>query len=106
MQQYPQMDAVFAANDHTAIGVLQLAQQLGLSIPDDIGVVGFDDIHMARSFTPPITTVRQNFREFGTRGVTKLVGMINGEADEINSAIKSELMVRASSLRPLQKKTK
>lgn len=99
MGQYPQMDAIFAANDHTAIGVLQLAQQLGLRIPEDIGVMGFDDIRIASSFSPSISSVRQDFREFGTRGVQKLVSMIKGDSEEVSPMIKSELIVRASSLR-------
>mgnify|MGYP001550726521 FL=1 len=100
MQSYPEMDAIFAANDHTAIGVLQLAQQLGIRIPDDLGVVGFDDIRMAGSFSPPITTVQQDFREYGTRGVQKLVALIKQEpGEEISPVIKSKLIIRESSMR-------
>ena len=99
MQTYPEMDAIFTANDHTAIGVLQLAQQLGICIPEELGVVGFDDIRMARSFSPSLTTVHQNFREYGVRGVQKLVAMIKGTGIEVDPMIKSRLVVRESSRR-------
>ena len=99
MQQYPEMDAIFAANDHTAIGVLQLAQQLEIRIPEDLGVMGFDDIRMARSFTPALSTVHQDFREYGVRGVQKLVAMIKGSGEEVDPLIQSTLVVRESSRR-------
>ena len=59
------LTAVFAANDQMALGFLRLAHERGRAIPGDVSVVGFDDIPEAEFFTPPLTTVRQDFTEMG-----------------------------------------
>ena len=65
----PDVTAVFAANDQMALGVIRALHELGLRIPDDLSVVGFDDIPEAAYFTPPLTTVRQDFNEVGRRAL-------------------------------------
>ena len=65
--------AVFASNDQMALGFMHACRELGLSIPGDISVVGFDDIPEAAHFFPPLTTVRQNFPEIGRRAVSLLI---------------------------------
>lgn len=68
--------AIFAASDVQAIGVLRAARSLGLRVPDDIAVMGFDDIEIAEDLG--LTTVRQPLRESGLRGVDLLLGAIEG----------------------------
>ena len=57
--------AIFAGNDEMAAGVLQAARQIGLSVPGDLSVVGFDDFEIARRLWPALTTIRTPTREIG-----------------------------------------
>ncbi|MEZ0093495.1 LacI family DNA-binding transcriptional regulator [Streptacidiphilus sp. EB129] len=75
----PGVTAVFCANDHTALGLLRAVQLAGRRVPEDISVIGFDDIPEAEYFGPPLTTVRQDFDELGRRALRALIEMI-GEA--------------------------
>ncbi|KIQ66347.1 LacI family transcriptional regulator [Kitasatospora griseola] len=70
--------AVFCANDHMALGLLRALHEGGRSVPDDISVVGFDDIPEAAYFIPPLTTVRQDFGELGRRALELLVAELSG----------------------------
>ena len=70
--------AVFLANDQMALGVLAALHEEGLEIPDDVSVVGFDDLPEAPYFTPPLTTVRQDFEELGRRGVELVLARLAG----------------------------
>ncbi|GAA4964072.1 LacI family DNA-binding transcriptional regulator [Kineococcus glutinatus] len=65
--------AVFAASDHMAIGVVRAAAERGLVVPDDVSVVGYDDVPEAAYLNPPLTTVRQDFTEIGRRCVQVLL---------------------------------
>ncbi len=69
---------IFSSNDQMALGVLHAARQLGLRVPDDLALVGFDDIPEAAFFAPPLTTIRQDFAELGRRCVARLVALIEG----------------------------
>ncbi len=69
--------AIFAASDLQAMGVLEAARSLGLRVPDDVAVIGFDDIEVASVLQ--LTTVRQPLRETGLRGITLLLEMLRGE---------------------------
>jgi LacI family transcriptional regulator len=70
--------AVFAANDLSAMGILDAAQRLGLRVPDDLSVVGFDDIPESASTTPGLTTVRQEIQGIGAAAVDLLVSLVEG----------------------------
>lgn len=72
-------DAVIAANDVMALGVLELLQSRGVQVPWEVAVAGFDDAAPARHSAPPLTTVRQPFEEQGRRAVRMLVSLIRGE---------------------------
>jgi LacI family transcriptional regulator len=67
--------AIFAGNDEMAYGVMQAADDLGLRIPDDVALVGFDDIASSAQMRPPLTTVHQPFYEMGQRSVSLLVSL-------------------------------
>ncbi|MEU0877144.1 LacI family DNA-binding transcriptional regulator [Lentzea sp. NPDC005914] len=89
--------AVFAANDITAIATIETAGELGLRVPEDLSVVGFDNIPESALCTPPLTTVGQPIREMGRRAITLLVRLINGEQpDETHITLGTELIVRHS----------
>ncbi len=93
----PGVSAVFAANDQMALGVIRALHERGLRIPADISVVGFDDIPEAAYFTPPLTTVRQNFNEVGRRALLTLLAQLDADARSgTRETIAPELVVRAS----------
>jgi DNA-binding LacI/PurR family transcriptional regulator len=93
--------AVFAGNDQMALGVLRALHEAGRRVPDEVSVVGFDDIPEAAFFTPPLTTVRQRFDEVGRRAVIALLEQIDGAARTgTRTTIAPELLVRASTSAP------
>ncbi|MBF4608990.1 LacI family DNA-binding transcriptional regulator [Curtobacterium sp. VKM Ac-1393] len=89
--------AVFAANDSSAIGVLRAATDLGLRVPEDLSVVGFDDVPQASITVPPLTTVSQPLAELGSRAVELLLTMLRGEAATDHVRLSTTLRVRSSS---------
>ena len=89
--------AVFAASDMMALGVIRAARELGLSVPGDVAVVGFDDAPLAEHADPPLTTVRQDKLGIGAAAATALVGMIESEtAPPPALVLPVELVVRRS----------
>ncbi len=93
----PDVTAVFAGNDQMALGVLRALNEAGRAIPGDIGIVGFDDIPEAEYFTPPLTTVRQNFNEMGRRSLLLLLERIeSGDRQPVREIVAPELIVRSS----------
>lgn len=90
-------DAVFAASDLMALGMMRAFAEAGVRVPDDISVVGFDDHEFAAQFVPPLTTVRQDFRALGRRCLEVL---LNEEADPtLLEPIRPRLVVRQSTRR-------
>lgn len=92
--------AVFAANDQTALGVIHGLIDRGLRVPDDVSVMGFDDLPDARHFLPPLTTVRQDFAALGALALRLIVEAIDGEETESHALIAPGLVVRASTATP------
>jgi len=89
--------AIFAANDMSATGVYQAIQGAGLRIPDDISVVGFDNLPDVIFLDPPLTTVNQNVAEMGRIAVEMIVKLIGGEPLENNlHKIHTQLVIRDS----------
>lgn len=88
--------ALFAANDAMAIGAIGALREAGLGVPEDVSVVGFDDIPMARYFSPPLTTVRAPLHALGSRGIETLLTADAGAAP-VYAVLPTELVVRASS---------
>lgn len=103
MQHRP--TAVFCASDMVAIGLISTLSQGGLRVPEDISVVGFDDIEMAEHTLPPLTTIRQDRQALGTRAARRLLHQIEEEGDAPADSIEVigvELVVRASTARPVE----
>ena len=103
--QYPEMDAIFVANDQMALSVMQYACRKGLRIPDDLGIVGFDDIPESAFFWPPLTTVQQNQYNVGEVVVEEIIKIIESYRQEQEPVQPKSIMlapiliVRQSSLR-------
>jgi DNA-binding LacI/PurR family transcriptional regulator len=94
----PDVSAVFVGNDQMALGVLRFLHEQGCTLPDEVSVVGFDDIPEAAYFWPPLTTVRQDFMEMGRRALHLLLGEIeSGTRSLRRESIPAELIVRGSS---------
>lgn len=89
--------AIFAANIRVSVGVLAAVHQLGLRIPQDVSVVGFDDTALSIYLNPPLTSVRMPLVELGGQAVESLLLEIGGQrADDVMVGIPPELVVRAS----------
>jgi LacI family transcriptional regulator len=89
--------AIFAFNDNVAIGALNVARRLGLRVPKDLSIVGFDDTFQATIVTPNLTTVRQPLAELGRMGVSLLLRLIDGQRlDALRIELATTLVVRDS----------
>lgn len=89
--------AIFAANDVSALATIEVADALGFGVPDDLSVVGFDNIPESTACSPPLTTVDQPIREMGRRAIDLLVRLIRGEpAEPSHVTLPTALVVRQS----------
>ncbi len=103
LDQRPDIDGVFTCNDSMALGVIHTVCQRGLCIPDDLLLVGYDNIPEAASYWPPLTSVRQGLQQSGQIAVEELHQLIeNGIHQQFTPRqhiLQPELIVRESSLR-------
>lgn len=97
LQREGRPTAIFALNDRMALGAMQWVQEHQLRIPQDVSVVGFDDIPTANLSNPRLTTVRQPSIQIGYEAVKLLFQLIKGEKPPIRMVIAAELVVRTSS---------
>ncbi|MCP5514880.1 MAG: LacI family DNA-binding transcriptional regulator [Spirochaetales bacterium] len=90
-------DAVFAANDRMALGVLLYCRENGIKVPEELGIVGFDDNFFAEYLTPSLTTVKPPMYEIGIVAMESLIRMIeNSERPNIRVILPAELIIRES----------
>jgi len=90
------IDAAFVASDVVAFGAIAAIREAGLRVPDDVSVVGFDDIALAAFFDPPLTTVRLPAYDLGLAAGTALLDRIAGRALPDRTLLPTELIVRSS----------
>ena len=90
------IEAVVAVTDGAALGALTALQARGIRVPDDIAIVGFDDIQKAKHFVPSLTTVQQSQWEIGKRAVEMLMAQLRGERAPERVTVPSKLIVRQS----------
>lgn len=101
LARMPDVTAVFAANDQMALGVLRALRESGRRVPEDVSLVGFDDIPEAAYLSPPLTTVRQDFAEVGRQSLRALIAQVQSGARLTSDVvIAPELVVRTSSAPP------
>jgi LacI family transcriptional regulator, galactose operon repressor len=92
--------AIFAFNDNIAIGAIQAARERGVRVPEDLSVVGFDDLEAAEIVTPALTTVRQPLAEMGRMAVSLLERLIeNQRLEALHVELRTQLVVRESTAR-------
>jgi len=97
LEQGHSFSAVIAANDSMALGAYRALHQAGLAVPDDVSVVGFDDILEATYFSPPLTTVRHNYIQLGALGFEYLMQLMDDPETPIEQkVITPKLIVRES----------
>jgi DNA-binding LacI/PurR family transcriptional regulator len=92
--------AVFAANDHMALGALHALNEAGLRVPGDVSVVGFDDVPECSHYLPPLTTVRQDFADMGRQAMRLLAQQIAGAPLDQRAVILDPSLVVRSSTAP------
>jgi DNA-binding LacI/PurR family transcriptional regulator len=96
LDRRPDVDAIFAASDLMAVGVLRTLHRAGRRVPGDVAVVGFDDLPLGRRTDPPLTTVRQPIEEMGARMTRELLSVISGGTTPRSVVLETELVVRKS----------
>jgi LacI family transcriptional regulator len=105
MNQYPEMDSVFVANDQMALSVLHALNQKGLRVPEDVGVVGFDNIPESAFFWPSLTTVQQDQYRVAKVAVEEMIKVIEAVRNDLEPVqprsilLEPTLVVRRSSTR-------
>jgi DNA-binding LacI/PurR family transcriptional regulator len=93
----PQLDGVFVANDMMAFGAMRALRDAGRRVPDDVAVVGFDDLPASAFTHPPLTTVRQPLYEMGRTAAAMVMAAVRGETIQKRIELQTSLVVRASS---------
>jgi DNA-binding LacI/PurR family transcriptional regulator len=95
--------AVFCYNDMSALGAMHEARSAGLRVPEDLSLVGFDDLYISQYLSPPLTTVRQPMAEMGRLAAKTLLRLLAKEQPEQTVKVPGELIVRKSTARPREK---
>ncbi|KGP91203.1 LacI family transcriptional regulator [Pontibacillus chungwhensis BH030062] len=95
MNRHSELTAIFAASDELAIGAISAAYNKSIHIPDDVSIVGYDNLLLAEMSVPPLTTIAQPFQRMGSRAVQMMVDLINGE-DAESAILPHELVIRDS----------
>jgi DNA-binding LacI/PurR family transcriptional regulator len=100
-----EVTAIFAANDQMAAGVVRAAEDLGRRVPEDLSVVGYDDLDLAPFFAPPLTSVSQNLEMVGRRCLEYLLAEVEGEPEmspsrNASRLVHPELVIRDSTAPP------
>ncbi|KMK74694.1 LacI family DNA-binding transcriptional regulator [Alkalihalobacillus pseudalcaliphilus] len=91
-QDYP--TAFISANDEMAMGAIKAAKEHGMSIPDDMAFIGFDDIALASYFQPPLTTVRVQKKQWGMEAANRLFDMLEGKKASVSHSVPIEFIER------------
>jgi LacI family transcriptional regulator len=93
--------AIFAANDLSAIATIEVARDLGLSVPGDLSVIGFDDIPESAQIDPPLTTVHQPIQQMGAAAIEMLTALLDGSpVDEPHVRLPTSLVQRRTTAPP------
>jgi DNA-binding LacI/PurR family transcriptional regulator len=97
LARMPECTAIFAANDHLALGILRAMYERGRNVPGDVSVVGFDDVPEAAYFIPPLTTVRPDFDAVARETLDLLLAQVTeGEVGQTHRTVAPDLVIRES----------
>ncbi|MFC8304911.1 LacI family DNA-binding transcriptional regulator [Specibacter sp. NPDC057265] len=100
IRKMPEYTAIFAGNDEMAFGIIHGLHDNGIRVPEDVSIIGFDDLPVARHLLPPLTTVRQDFSALGAKAMEVLRAAMENRDSPQRSKIPTELMVRQSTSSP------
>lgn len=100
LSREPRPTALLCLSDQLAVGAYEAAREMGLSVPEDLSVVGFDDIPAAARMDPPLTTVYQPHVEKGVRAGELLISQLRGEESSVSELLPARLVVRGSTAPP------
>lgn len=95
-----EITAMFIANDRMALGFMHAMSLRGISIPDQISIVGFDDLEESAYAWPPLTTLKQDFKELGSRAMELLLAEIAGKTEKKLDRLIPELIIRSTTAKP------
>jgi LacI family transcriptional regulator len=93
---HPELTALFCFNDLVAVGALKACAQIGRNVPDDIAIIGYDDIPLASLVTPALTTIHLPRYKTGRLACETLLAQINGQSPSAEIVLPVELIIRAS----------
>ena len=96
MERNPNLTAIMAGNDKMAIGALRYFKERKLRVPDDVSLLGMDDIPAAEFTIPGLSTIRHNLFEIGTQAVNHLIGMVKEDVRTLQKHLPVQLVVRES----------
>ncbi len=96
LSKYPEIDGIFCASDYMALGCMEALQERGKKIPDDVGLIGFDNIPISKYTTPPLSTVEQDDYLKGIEATKMLVKMSNGKKIPHTKTLDCEIIKRES----------
>ncbi|SFF67411.1 transcriptional regulator, LacI family [Halobacillus alkaliphilus] len=99
LQHHPEITAVFCASDLMAFGVMRAARRHGLRVPEDLSIVGYDDIALASYVSPPLTTIAQDTFEMGYAAARLLVGILEETEVERICMVDNELKIRETTIK-------
>jgi len=103
LARIPDCTAIFAANDHVALGVMRALAEQGRSIPGDVSLVGFDDVPEAAYFHPALTTIRQEFAEIGREALRLLLDQLSSGTRSTESVLVEPALVRRDTVEARRK---
>ena len=95
--------AIFACNDLMALGAIQSAAKHSLRVPDDLSIVGFDDISFAKYINPPLTTIRQPLHEIGQAAVKSIIDVIKNPKKTFQTITLNVRLIERQSSKALEK---
>lgn len=96
LDQHPELTAIFCGNDKMALGAIRCLHQRGIKVPEQVSVIGFDDIPYAQYVTPALTTIKLPFYEAGSLACERLIERIHGRAGRVNEMLPTHLVLRES----------
>jgi DNA-binding LacI/PurR family transcriptional regulator len=100
LDRSPGLTAIVAVNDQLAIGAIRALRERGYAVPEEVSVVGYDDMPLAAYVDPPLTTVRQDLAQVGRAAVSMLIEVSEGDGQSKQATITPELIVRQSTAPP------
>jgi DNA-binding LacI/PurR family transcriptional regulator len=100
LSDHPHLTGIIALNDRMAIGAIQYIHEQGLSVPDDISVVGFDNLPLTEVFNPAITTIDQHGEQLGMEAAKLLLALLTDASNSSHVVLSPTLIERASSANP------